>query len=186
MHQMCLYSVQAYAHDVSSTPGRSNGGHIPVPTPPPSHPDSTASAPDTGDVASSLPSQYHSGGPETPPVNTMAQAATEAVTAAHPAALDENDTLQPVSYGAHTTMQPQLLASAFSAADDPPLLQQSWQQDALWKGEKPARPAGPPREYAFSLCLHCTASLHAVVLQWFSLCPALVEPTDAVVACVKE
>jgi len=108
MHQMCLYSVQAYAHDVSSTPGRSNGGHIPVPTPPPSHPDSTASAPDTGDVASSLPSQYHSGGPETPPVNTMAQAATEAVTAAHPAALDENDTLQPVSYGAHTTMQPQL------------------------------------------------------------------------------
>lgn len=130
--QYQIVPVQVYAQDTGSGSGRSTVRHT-TPTPPLSHLDSTASAPDTGEGASSFPSQYLSGGPEAVPTGPVIQQAAEAAT---------------VSFGAHTTMKPQLLASAFSAADDPPLslLQQSWQQDALWKAGKVARVPAPTRE----------------------------------------
>jgi len=144
--------MQAYAQDVSSVSVRSHGELLAVATPPLSHLDSVASAADTGDAASSLPSRYQSGGPETPPVSSIVQLAREDAGAAHTAGHTSGTVLQPVSYGAHTTMQPQLLASAFSAADDPPLLQQSWQLDALRKSGTVARPPTPPQEYGPCHC----------------------------------
>eukprot|EP00892_Ulva_mutabilis_P008056 jgi/Ulvmu1/5622/UM023_0161.1 len=135
-------AAAAYAQNVSGMLPMSNG--VAVPTPPLSHLDSATSAADTAE-AGSFPSRYQSGGPDTPPVSSMTHSAGVALAQAV-GAPPPGVALQPVSYGAHTTMQPQLQASAFSAADDPPLLQQSWQQDARRKGGNNAHPPPPPAD----------------------------------------
>lgn len=144
--------MQAYAHAVGSRSQRSNGERLAVPMPPQSHSVLANGAVDIADAASSFPGRYQSGGPDTPSVSSMLQPARENGAMAHAAAAQAPGTaLRPVSYGAHTTMQPQLLASAFSAADDPPLLQQSWQLDALRKSDNAIRAPAPPPECALPL-----------------------------------